>query len=346
MKKYSIESVGEYIRVANALKINLGLVGAHGRAKTSYIKAAAERDGFELITLVLSRMSPEDMIGLPVTKKVNGETVTGFSSPDWLVRACDPTRKVMLFFDEINNAEVDTLASILDLVESREANGLTLADSTQIVCAFNPVSIAPNAKTLSKAIRDRFCLIPILDKDSVDSYRDYYKSSSKHALSKTLTQLGSTIIPSYDEEVVETANENAEPTWRSLEHSYDICNLVVDEDLDEAIAEAMVVGYVGGTGHVIFSALINNIRQERDGTSTADLYERVKSAYEDKGNDAVVEIINGLALDSYADCAGTMDVVRDIVDEPDLLEILHKTTTKEFISRYMCDIRGEWCDRD
>ena len=340
MKKYSIESVGEYIRVANALKINLGLVGAHGRAKTSYIKAAAERDGFELITLVLSRMSPEDMIGLPVTKKVNGETVTGFSSPDWLVRACDPTRKVMLFFDEINNAEVDTLASILDLVESREANGLTLAESTQIVCAFNPASIAPNAKTLSKAVRDRFCLIPILDKDSVDSYRGYYKDSGKSVLSKTITQLGSSIVPSYDEEVVETANENAEPTWRSLEHSFDICNMVVNEGLDESVAEAMVVGYVGGTGHVIYNTLLNNIREEKDGTGTADLYERIKSAYESDGNDAVVEIISGLTLNSYSDCAGVMDVVRDVVSEPDLLEILHKTTTKEFISRYMCDIRS------
>lgn len=339
----SIKYVGNYIEIAQALKINLGLVGAHGRAKTSYIKQYAESHGYKLITLILSRMTPEDMIGLPTETSVNGISATGFSSPDWLIKASDPNEKVMLFFDEFNNAELDTMASILDLIESREANGLTLADTTQIVCAFNPISIAPNGKTLSKATRDRFCLIPICDKSSEKEYLNYFAMNGKEALVKTISGFVDPIVQNYDDEIISTVDKNAEPTWRSLEKSYNICKYVVDNNLDDRIATTMVSGYIGTSiGNSVASSLLCNIKDNiKKSANKNDLYTVIRDAYENGGyvNMTKVVVSQNLLGDTYDECALCMNVIRTIVSEPEFYKALNSLTTKEFISKFEEDFK-------
>lgn len=115
------------------------------------------------------------MVGLPVTSELDGEKVTKFSNPDWLVRASDGKSKILIFFDEFNNADVDVQASILDLIESRQANGLVLNDSTQIVMAFNPPSIDELPYCMDDDLANRFHIFNI----AADAYINDNLSRSK-----------------------------------------------------------------------------------------------------------------------------------------------------------------------
>lgn len=324
----SIGQVGSYLKIAADLKINLALCGAHGRAKTSVIKQYADENGYELITIILSRLTPEDMIGLPTTKNVGDNTVTTFSNPDWLVAASDKNKKVLLFFDEFTNAEVDTQASILDLIESREANGLKLCETTQIVMAYNPSSIAPNGRRLSKATRDRICVIPILDEHSKVSYSDYYRKNGMGAIANILNDTEDLII-SYDDDVTSEAYDNAEFTYRSLEKSFKIVKYCIDNNIScaEGIASVMVCGYGGEYGKAIAKRLFDEINNESNSGAIRDRY---AGAYGDGGIDSVIEMFSKEDFNDYHEIKGVVDVIKEIVHPIDLQKLLSTCTTNEF----------------
>lgn len=330
----NIKYAEDYLSIASDLNINIAFCGAHGRAKTSFVKQYADKNGYELITIILSRMTPEDMIGLPTSDKYKDNMVTCFSSPDWLVKASDPDNKVLLFFDEFNNSEPDTMASILDLIESREANGLHLNDNTQIVMAFNPPSIAPNGHVLSKATRDRICVIPIADTNSNASYIKYYRDNGMAALADTLIAMDN-VVPRYDDEVVESSYENAEPTYRSLDKSYQIMKYCYDHDLKYGIAETMVCGFVGGIGTSLSKNLLDNIKIQASGESLID---KMKKSYNEGGVDELIKYIlenNIFGNNDFASAMSTANAISEVVpNSMELNKVLKACTTKEFREAY------------
>lgn len=326
-----IGSFKKYLEIASKLNINLAFCGAHGRAKTSLVSQYCEENGYEPITIILSRMTPEDMIGLPTTGKLNGKTVTKFSSPDWLAKASDGKSKVLLFFDEFNNAEDDTQASILDLIESRKANGLTLNDDCQIVMAFNPISIAPNAKILSKATRDRICVLPVLDSKSKDDYREYYKDNGMDIINDILDNIDG-LVSNYDDEIYADSYKNAEFTYRSLEKSYKIVKYCVDNNIGKDVASFLVCGYAGKIGDSFTQAYYNSMNQ-------VSLTDKIKKLIDKHGADYVISHAEELGLvhngeASFDDSVVITNVVKEILDPIAFDKFLRKMFTKEFISRY------------
>jgi MoxR-like ATPase len=252
----SIEKIDKYIEIANELKLNLALVGAHGRAKTAYVQQYARDNGYILITKILAQMEPSDLLGLPRTEVLeDGSSITAVSHPDWLVAACDPNKKVILFFDEFNNAENDVQASILNLIEDRASNGMRLSDTTQIILACNPPAIAPNARRLAKATRDRICMIPV--SDNSDPYEKYYVNNGMSVLADVLAEVPD-LVPDYSEKTKQYAYENAEFTYRSLEKAYRIVEYALEHDVPEPIYTEMVSGYGGNYG----TSLARNLKEK------------------------------------------------------------------------------------
>lgn len=324
-----ISDIGMYLKASKDLRLNLAMVGAHGRAKTSVTRQYADSIGYELITKILASLEPTDMIGLPVVGDyIDGKTaVTKNSYPEWLVAACDPNRKVILFFDEFNNAEKDVQSSILNLIEDRRIDDMVLADTTQIIMAFNPPSIAPNGRRLAKATRDRLCVIPI--EDDKDSFKKYYNENGMNAISRIIDECNP--IPCYDEEVTEFAYENAEFTYRSIKHSYDIVNYCIDNNYPDKIGISLVSGYGGNNGHVVFKELKEKIQEDKDG----DSFEAVVKQNDRK---ALVYFVNKNAyFENMLDFNKMISKVKFIEEnysEKDFDWVLNQIFSEEFINAY------------
>lgn len=334
MKRHSIENVPVYLKVAQDLRLNIALCSAHGRAKTATIKKYAEDNELELITLILSRLLPEDTLGLPTIKTdEKGNKVTTYSEPDWLVKAGDPDKKVLLFFDEFNNGEMDVQAAILNLIEDRKMGEVKLADTTQIVMAFNPTSIAPNAKELSKATRDRICVIPI--EDNRIAYSNYYSENDMDTLTNIMAKMPE-IIPNHDNEVVDAALENAEFTYRSLEKAYKICEYCTTNNIDRPAMIDMVCGYGGSSGEEFVTAY--EAESKTAGNSSA-IMKALKDYQDNNGtvDDFIKEVKNNRLLDEYEsfpDLRSIVNKIQNKLSEKDFHKFLDKCLTQEFRSVY------------
>lgn len=329
----SVADIPQFLRVAGALNLTIGFVGAHGRGKTATVNQFGFAYDYEdVIVCNASQWAPEDMLGLPMrTKNDKGEDVTVFSCPKWLLEACN--KKVILFFDEFTNAELDVQASILKLIDEREHEGHKLHPETLIVMAYNPESIAPNGHSLSMATRDRICVIPITDEDSKSSYKDYWSKNGKPILSDIATDILD-IVKDHSEEVREAAYENAEFTYRSLEHAYDICMYCHDNHISKNIAEDMCSGYGGvASGKAFVSSFLDKV-------GSIALMRQIRAACESKDVDAIVACVK--AFDASEDDSTLFNkrmsffkLIEEALDDKDLFtKVLNDTSTKEFVVAY------------
>lgn len=327
-----ISSFDKLFKISADLNINLALCGAHGRAKTSIVSQYCEKNGYDLTTIILSRMTPEDMIGLPVISDLDNEKVTSFSCPDWLAHASDGKSKVLLFFDEFNNAEFDVQASILDLIESRKANGKTLNKDCQIVMAFNPSSITPNANSLAKATRDRICVIPVLDSSSEKDYKKYYTDNGMQELCDVIDSIEG-LVNNYDDEVIEESYKSAEFTYRTLEKSYKIVQYCIDNKLPRLYANVMVKGYAGKIGSSFVSSLYDIIYKNSGFTKIKEIVIKNGINYFTKNFEHICDEVFDHEL-TFDDNIIVVNAVKEVVDPVELDKFLNKVFTKEFISRY------------
>lgn len=158
------------------------LVGAPGTGKTQTIKAMARELGYDLITLVGSRMDPTDISGLPAAgthinpdtmreylvnpttgeEDPNGEPfrVTAYH-PQWWQAEIMRKRKVILFFDEFSNTPPSVRASLLTLLQDREfPNGEVMPKETIVMGAMNPVTQAADGSDLDLPTKNRMFFIP------------------------------------------------------------------------------------------------------------------------------------------------------------------------------------------
>ena len=270
-----------YLKIAKDLNINVALLGAHGRSKTSQVRQYADEVGLDLETVILSQLLPDDLVGLPVLSEDKKTTITAL--PKWLEKACD--EDVVLFFDEFSNAEKDVQSAILNLLETREISDKHLSIGTQIILAFNPRSIAPTGKTLSKATRDRICIIPV--KDDADMFLNYYKQTGMLELVDVLVN-DKNVIKNYDNECIDEMNENAELTWRSAEKIYHIVKYCVENNYPRDVATTLAVGFAGESVRPFLFDLF--ARFENNGTFDK-LASETKETYLNRGKQATVDFL-------------------------------------------------------
>lgn len=137
------------------------LVGAPGTGKSATIKALARERGYELVTLVGSRMDPTDVVGLPKGEQY-GEDEQGkpiFAtvnlSPWWQVEILTK-KKVILFLDEWGNSPAAIQAAFLTLLQDREfANGHKFPDETIVIGATNPLEEGADGQAMALPTTNR-----------------------------------------------------------------------------------------------------------------------------------------------------------------------------------------------
>ena len=156
----------------------VGIWGPPGIGKTDVVRQFAASQGAELVTLRVSEMEPQDLLGLPdlqndftvykplrylfdLTKTAEArrrETMAQASVEGGLFgdAAFEPTNAV-LFLDELTNAPPSMMTAIQYLILNRTVGvgGLELADGVRIIAAGNREQDGAFASELSTPVKSR-----------------------------------------------------------------------------------------------------------------------------------------------------------------------------------------------
>lgn len=151
----------------NARKFAM-LVSSPGKAKTATIRQIAKDMGYDLITIVASRMDAQDISGFPTKGTIErtnekGELVelpaTEYAPQMWQHYVMEH-KKVILFLDEFSNAHPSTRASFLSFIQDRQfPNGDNFPEETIMVGAMNPSDSAADGYELDKATSNRITFL-------------------------------------------------------------------------------------------------------------------------------------------------------------------------------------------
>ena len=151
---------------------NVMIWGAPGIGKTEVVREAADiigaKKGIQLpVTVItLATKAPYDIAGIPVlySKYSTGDTVMGtemrghigfdFAYPMWLPGPDDPAEGI-LFFDELNRADVDVMGAALTLLLDRTSGKYTIPEGWRIWAAGNRDMDGP-VKPFEGAMASRF----------------------------------------------------------------------------------------------------------------------------------------------------------------------------------------------
>lgn len=117
------------------------LISAPGRGKSEVIKgiyetvAKAEPDQWQFVDLFPATMTPADMMGYMVPREVDGQLISAFTLPPWMVtrdnKPIDPNKKVFLFLDEYDKGDADVKKLCAELMlNGRIANHYLPGGST------------------------------------------------------------------------------------------------------------------------------------------------------------------------------------------------------------------------
>lgn len=134
-----------------------------------------------------------------------------------LVKDEDKYNGYLLFIDEFNRAERGAMASLMNLLLTRELGGVKLPVNTIIVAAMNPTDDMPefadtndmyNAQPIDTAVLDRFSVYFI--SEDVNGFTNYgLNNDSKETIKSILAVLGE-----------DTSEENVEKVFKSLPDNY------------------------------------------------------------------------------------------------------------------------------
>jgi hypothetical protein len=108
------------------------LMGQTGCGKTYAVEQYAAQNNLRMEKIILSGISEVEFLGIPDIDKRNRRTV--WTMPEWF----SSDENCLLFFDEIDKAHPNVLATILSLISSRELRGQKF--NGKIILASQPVS--------------------------------------------------------------------------------------------------------------------------------------------------------------------------------------------------------------
>lgn len=177
MSKTKVSPQEEAIKACFSARVPVMMVSAPGMGKSAFVRGLAKEMGYDLITLVGSRMDPTDVSGLPKSvtiedSKGKSVEVTSYLANSWQVHIMQK-KKVLLFFDEFSNTPPSTRSSLLTLLQEREfPNGDVMPEETLVIGAMNPPEEAADGFELDLPTKNRMFFIawePTV-KEWVDGY--------------------------------------------------------------------------------------------------------------------------------------------------------------------------------
>lgn len=161
----NVEQVKKVIKYAIDAGDNILLEGVHGIGKSSIVREFANENGYHLEELYLSHQEVGDLIGIPKTIELDGQTITVWSKPIWLQRiekAAEKNIPSILFLDELNRAPLDVRQCALPLALDGKIHEHSLpvvnGKRTFVIAAINPYNDNQmyQVDELDSALLDRF----------------------------------------------------------------------------------------------------------------------------------------------------------------------------------------------
>ena len=145
--------------------LNVLVTGQAGTGKTTMIQEASKNLGWKLKYFSTATLDPfADLVGIPVPN-VGRQTVDYFRPKE--IDDAD-----VVFFDELNRADLMVLNAVLEIIQFRSINGEKLRNLKCVVAAINPVQDGYTTRELDTALLDRFDLY--LESDPRPSW-SYFK---------------------------------------------------------------------------------------------------------------------------------------------------------------------------
>lgn len=135
--------------------------GPPGVGKTRVIEQIAHDNGFAPITFIISQMMPEDLGGM-VTADTSRQVAVRLMPDvlDTINRTRESTgKRVLAFFDEINNGSSLMFGALMNLILERCAAGFCVPEDTRFICAGNPPEVSSVAQELPAPLINRMALI-------------------------------------------------------------------------------------------------------------------------------------------------------------------------------------------
>ena len=131
--------------------LNILITGEAGTGKTTMLEEAAKNLGWKMKYFSSSTLDPfADLIGIPIPN--NGRKSVEYYRPRELDEAD------VVFFDELNRADLMVLNAVFEIIQLRRINGEKLDNLKCCVAAINPVSEGYATRDLDQALKDRFDL--------------------------------------------------------------------------------------------------------------------------------------------------------------------------------------------
>jgi hypothetical protein len=222
------------LALAEYTKIPILLLGDPGCAKTSNIRSWAAMKNYEVVTLIGSQRTAEEVLGYLVNSGTRLETFT----PDWFDEIWEykkAGKKTVLFIDELSTAPENVQGAMLQLIFDRKVGGRNfLPDDTLIVSAANYKGNLPPQNRLMAPTLNRFILVNIAPTDG-KAYIDEFLQDPED-WNNELIEFGNIEITP---QIKKTCRQNLTNMWENIFSTYsteDGTNAVLDvqnHDLDE-----------------------------------------------------------------------------------------------------------------
>lgn len=159
------------LNIKEALDYNLPTMffGESGWGKSQIIRKIANEKGYELVEFMLAGCLPEDLNGIP--KEVNGRLqMLMMPKLQKVIDLLNENKKVLLFFDEINQAHPQVYNTLYRMVLDKEINGENYPE-LRIIAAGNFEEESQYLNSLPQPLLNRFYVTKWLNNVSaVDNY--------------------------------------------------------------------------------------------------------------------------------------------------------------------------------
>ena len=134
--RFSMENSTKFV------KLPICIWGWHGIGKTELVKQVAKEMDYNLIVLHLSTQDMIDLIGRPITEKVDDIEVQKWATPNWLSEALRNRSKTgrpnLFLLDEMNRAHQLVLNAMLPFLIEGSLHEHRIGDTDVVVAACNP----------------------------------------------------------------------------------------------------------------------------------------------------------------------------------------------------------------
>src|SRR5262245_11029746 len=126
--------------------------GPPGIGKSALVREAAEFLDLPCVTLLGTQIAPEDLIGVPRVRSIDGGGfATEFCPPKAILR----TEPFLLFIDELNSAVPDVQKAFYSLILDRRLGDYVLPGGSRVVGAGNRVEDRALVRPMATALANR-----------------------------------------------------------------------------------------------------------------------------------------------------------------------------------------------